>query len=90
MADRAQLIDAAMALRGAAPQEWAKFAQAMIVDAAQTNADMMRADPALLLRAQGMAVFAKETADLLANVSSHYEKLYEARMKQNVRSQQVR
>lgn len=78
------LIDAAMALRGAAPQEWARFVSEMQNEAAQVNMKMVSADPALLLRAQGMAMQANETAVTLANAPKTHEKFIETRMKQNV------
>lgn len=78
------LIDAAMALRGAAPQEWAKFVSEIQNEAAQVNLKMVAADPALLLRAQGMAMQANETASYLANAPKIHEKFAENRMKQHV------
>lgn len=56
MPDQTQLVDAALRLRGEAPAAWDQFLVALQIYQAQQTADMLRADPALLMRAQGMAL----------------------------------
>lgn len=83
---REPLVDAAMQLRAAAPEQWAKFVHEIGKEAIRTNASMVGADPALLLRAQGMALQANNLAAMLANAPEIHEKIYEARMKRNART----
>lgn len=85
MADaKERLIDAAMALRAAAPVEWSNFCAHMAAEAAAANMRMVSCSPELILRAQGMAIQANETAVMLSNAPKLHEQYATARMKQNV------
>lgn len=90
MADgKEALIDAAMALRGAAPDEWLRFCAEMSKEAAAVNMRMVSADPSLLQRAQGMAIQANEMAALLGSAPKIHEQYAQARMSKNVGRQPV-
>ena len=54
-----------MHLRAHAPGEWENLLNAMRQYSAQTNAEMLRAEPSLLLRAQGMAIALSEITTVL-------------------------
>ena len=70
-----RLIKAAMALRAEAPQGWEEFVGAMREHAASSAAEMVRCDPAMLVRAQGMAIAINEISNALSNAPTIYEKL---------------
>lgn len=75
-----------MALRGAAPDVWARFVSEMGKEAIRTTMRMVSADQALLPRAQGMSIQANEIAGLLVNAPTLFEKFQEARIKRNART----
>ena len=50
-----ELLEAAVAMRGAEPIIWQHFLVGMRLYAAQITSDMIRCPPELLLKAQGMA-----------------------------------
>jgi hypothetical protein len=66
------LIEAAMELRSHNPAGWDQFVGAVGEYAAQVLALTMSADPALVLRAQGMAVQAGEIAKILREAPQLY------------------
>jgi hypothetical protein len=71
------LIEAAMALRGAASDDWLVFLAAMReYDNAQT-AEMLKCDPAVLVRAQGMAIAVRELTSLFLNAPQLHQKMQE-------------
>ncbi|MET0720985.1 MAG: hypothetical protein ABWY64_09145 [Tardiphaga sp.] len=72
-----ELLEAAVALRGSQPDLWEKFLLGMRAYSAAATAEMMRCDPALLMRAQGMALSAHDIVQLLATAPEQLEKLRE-------------
>lgn len=79
--DNSRLVAASMQLRGVAPAEWDVFLQAMREYSAAMIAEMVRSDPALLLRAQGMALAANEIASVLKDAPSLHDKYVAAQLK---------
>lgn len=73
--DTGGLITTGMLLREASPQAWDNFVQEMRKLSASVNAEMIKADPALLMRAQGMAIMANEIALTLVNAPEHYDRM---------------
>jgi hypothetical protein len=67
MISTARLIDAALILRGEAPEAWDQFVMAMREYSAAAATEMVRCDPAMLQRAQGMAITANDIAMTLHN-----------------------
>ena len=58
------LLEAAVALRGASPALWERFLIGMRAYAAAQAAEMVKCEPAMLMRAQGMLdAFATECPD---------------------------
>lgn len=83
-----RLIEAAMALRAGAPEQWARFVDAMNGYSVSMLGQMISCDPALLPRGQGMALAAHEIAGLLRDAPKIYEQNYTAKEKaRNVPSQ---
>lgn len=83
-----KLIEAAMGLRGAAPEQWARFTDAMNNYSVSMLAQMISCDPNLLQRAQGMSLAANEIAGLLRDAPRLFEQNYIAKEKaRNVASQ---
>lgn len=80
MANNDKLIEAAIILRGEAPQAWANFVSAMREYAASTNIDMLRCPPEHLTRAQGMALQANEIAQTLNDAPKLYDKIRDNRV----------
>lgn len=70
--DQQKLIEAAMALRAHNTAGWELFVSAMGEYAAQVLALTMSADPALVLRAQGMALQAGEISKILREAPQLY------------------
>jgi hypothetical protein len=81
--DTRELIQSAMMLREGAPAAWDSFVVAMRRYSATVNAEMIRADPDKLLRAQGMAIMANEIAMLLHKAPEEFQKHREAMLQQN-------
>jgi hypothetical protein len=75
MPDSTRLIKASMALRSVAPDMWGELVDAAREYSSQVNADMVRADPTMLLRAQGMAIAVNELATIFHQAPALYEKL---------------
>jgi hypothetical protein len=75
MAVNTRLVEAAMRLRGEAPESWDEFVLAMREYAAATTSEVVRCPPELLLRAQGMALCANDLAMTLLNAPKLYDKM---------------
>ena len=80
--DNRNLIEAAIQLRGAAPQEWDRFVHAMREYAAGITADIIRVDAQMLVRAQGMAIQAQEIAVILRDAPDLHDKNMQAILRQ--------
>lgn len=78
-ADSKHLVEAALLLRAMAPHEWEQFCLSMREYAAQQVTEMMKCDPALLLRAQGMAIMAGEIAEIVVNAPKIAERAQQFR-----------
>ena len=65
MIDQGPLVDAALRVRGEAPAAWDEFLRAVQIYQAAQTAEMLRADPSLLMRAQGMALALNELFNTL-------------------------
>ena len=74
-----------MRLRTAVPDEWDLFTQALRNYAATTTAEMVKADPALLLRAQGRAQMAHEISMLLTQAPTLSEQYREKQQRERLR-----
>jgi len=73
VADDNHLIDRAMMLRGAAPEEWQQFVEAVRLFAAGATADMLKVPVADLPHRQGIALGLSTLAQLLKEAPKHYE-----------------
>ena len=71
----ARLVDAALELRGEAPQAWENFVLAVREYAAATTTEMVRCPPELLMRAQGMAIAANEISATLQTAPKLKERM---------------
>jgi hypothetical protein len=80
--DQRRVIDAAMELRGAAPDQWREFCMAVNGYAAATTVEMVRSPPDLILRAQGMALGVHELASILNDAPKLKEQHMEAQARQ--------
>lgn len=69
-----------MGLRGAAPDVWNAFVQAMQEYADEATKAMMTAPIEMLPRAQGMALEARDIAKLLADAPQLHDKMQAARL----------
>lgn len=70
-----RVIKAAMALRAEAPRGWEEFVTALQEQAAMSTSDMLRCQPEMLTRAQGMAIASNEIANALVDAPNRYDKL---------------
>lgn len=77
------LVRAALALREVEPALWAGFVGAMEEYARDMTAEMLRASPEMLLRAQGMSIMAHEIAGILLQAPTIHEKALEAQRRQH-------
>jgi hypothetical protein len=75
LSDNSRLVISAMALRGSAPHEWESFVTALREYAAQQIAEMLRAPPDMLLKAQGMALGMQEISQMMNEAPALYDKL---------------
>lgn len=75
MPANAGVIRAAVALRSAEPELWAGFVSAVRAYADEALSDMLRCQPEMLQRGQGMIIMANEIATLLADAPVLVEKL---------------
>jgi hypothetical protein len=82
MPDSSKIVQSAMMLREHNPQGWDNFVQAMREYSAQINMEMVKANPDLLMRAQGMAICAQEIAMILLNAPQTFEKMRQANIGQ--------
>ena len=73
----ARIIDAALVLRAESPEGWDEFLMAMREYAAAQTAEILRCDPMMLQRAQGMAVAANELSTVLQSAPKLKERQYE-------------
>jgi hypothetical protein len=69
-----ELLEAAVALRAADGALWDRFMIGLRTHSASVTADMARCDPALLLRAQGMAIAIQELSSTLAQAPDTLER----------------
>lgn len=81
MPNSAKVIETAVRLREAAPDQWARFVVAMRDYSSQVAVDMVRCAPELLARGQGLAIQANEIASTLENAPQLYEGMQKARSK---------
>jgi hypothetical protein len=79
MPNSAKLIEAAIMVREHAPESWNYFVVAMRDYASQVAVDMVRSDPALLPRSQGLAIQANEIATMLEQAPQLYEQMRKLR-----------
>lgn len=73
--DSSGLVRAAMLLRGEAPAAWTGFVGALEEYAAGVTAEIMRADPSVLMRAQGMALMVHEISAILRDAPKTFDKM---------------
>jgi hypothetical protein len=71
--DSSKLVETAMLLRAAEPEIWQRFVLAAREYSAAVNVEMVRCQPELLQRAQGMAIQANEIATILNDAPKIYE-----------------
>jgi hypothetical protein len=83
--DSAELVQAAMMLRENNPRGWDDFVLALRRYSAGVNAEMVKAAPELLLRAQGMALMANELAMLCHDVPALWDRLRAVRAAEDSR-----
>lgn len=72
--DSRRIVEMGTFLRGAAPDAWNQFVAAFLIYAADMNQQMMRCDPTMLVKAQGMAIAAAEIAEMLKSAHELHEK----------------
>lgn len=75
MPNSGKVIETAMMLREAAPEQWDRYVKAMRDYATQVAADMVRCDPSLLARGQGLAIQANEIATMLEDAPRIFEQM---------------
>lgn len=68
------IVNAAMRLRAESNEAWQEFVMAMREYAAASTAEMLRAPPEALQRAQGIALAANDIATTLMNAPKLHEK----------------
>lgn len=71
------IIEAALALRGAATDEWATLLDAMNDYVAEQTTKMVDCPLEMLPRAQGMAIAVRELTALFANAPQLHQKMQE-------------
>lgn len=74
MPSTARIVDTAMRIRAESHEAWNEFVMAIREYAAGTTAEMLRAPPEMLPRAQGMAMTANDIATTLMNAPKLHEK----------------
>jgi len=77
MPDYSRLVKAAMALRAEAPVGWSEFVLALREHAATSTSEILRVQPDMLLKAQGMAIMATELSSVINDAPKLYEKMQE-------------
>lgn len=68
------LVRSAVFLREQAPNQWENFCRSLATYAASVAHDFVRADPSLLMRAQGMALMAEEIAAICLKAPELFDK----------------
>lgn len=74
MPSTARIVDTAVRVRAESHEAWNEFVMAIREYAAGTTAEMLRAPPEMLPRAQGMAMTANDIATTLMNAPKLHEK----------------
>jgi hypothetical protein len=74
---REDIIEAAMALRGAAPDEWTMMLEAVKDYSWDQLAKMADCPPDMLPRAQGMAIAMRELTHLFTDAPQLHQKMQE-------------
>lgn len=74
MPSTARIVDTAVRIRAESHEAWNEFVMAIREYAAGTTAEMLRAPPEMLPRAQGMAMTANDIATTLMNAPKLHEK----------------
>lgn len=75
MADAAKIIEAAMMVREQNREGWERFVLALCAYSSATNDDMLRAEPSLVLKAQGMAIAIRDLCTILLKAPESYDKM---------------
>lgn len=88
MPDHTEIVQSAVMLRETDPRTWDNFLMAVRKYSAEVNAEMVKASPELLLRAQGMAIMANEIAVILNNAPQLLDKIRAARAAEESRRRQ--
>ncbi len=73
--DSSGLVRAAMMLRGEAPAAWTGFVGAFDEYAKAMNHELLKCQPELLQRGQGMALMAHEIASVLRDAPQLYDRM---------------
>jgi len=73
--DSSGLVRAAMDLRASSPAVWYAFVTAVQEYAQAMTQEMVKAQPDMLLRAQGMSIMALEIAGILAMAPQMHDKM---------------
>ena len=79
MPDQYALVQSAMVLREQNAQTWDNFVNAVRQYSAEVAMEMVRAEPRLLKRAQGMSIQANEFAVMLVKAPELWAKFQEQR-----------
>ena len=77
MAVREDLIEAALSLRGAAPDEWTALLEVLNDHVAEQATKMVDCPLEMLPRAQGMAIAVRELVALFTNAPQLHQKMQE-------------
>ena len=77
-----------MMLRGEAPAAWAGFVWRHERVCRGHETEMLKAQPELLQRGQGMALMAHEIASILVDAPKTYDKMQQMQRKSDVRPRQ--
>jgi hypothetical protein len=75
MADTNYLVEAAMRLRGEAPAAWETLLEALKLYQSQVISEMVRCQPDMLPRAQGMSIAVVDLLNTLRDAPKIYEKI---------------
>ena len=75
MVDTNHLVESAMRLRGEAPAGWETFLEALRAHQAQVVTEMVRCQPEMLPRAQGMAIAVADLLNTLRDAPRLYDKI---------------
>lgn len=75
MANHDKLVESAIMLREHNREGWERFVLALCAYSSSTNDDMLRAEPALVLKAQGMAIAVRDLCRILLEAPQSYDKM---------------